>query len=73
MGISNEKDLYYRCYLLPFCFYYNTLYLKLDVEYDINIFMPIELKSEITCPESSFKKTEQIPTNSCQFFYECSN
>jgi hypothetical protein len=73
MEISNEKDVYYRCYLLPFCFYYNTLYLKLDVEYDINIFMAIELRSEITCPECSFKKTEQMQTNACQFFYECSN
>jgi len=68
MGISNEKDVYYRCYLFPFLFYYNTLYLKLDVEYDIKIFAAIELRSEITFPECSFKKTEQIPTNACQFF-----
>ena len=69
MGISNEKDVYYRCYLFPFLFYYNTLYLKLDVEYDKKIFVAIELRSEITFPECSFKKTEQIPTNACQFFF----
>ena len=68
MGISNEKDVYYRCYLFPFLFYYNTLYLKLDVEYDKKIFVAIELRSEITFPECSFKKTEQKPTNACQFF-----
>jgi hypothetical protein len=40
----------------------------LDVEYDKKIFVAIELRSEITFPECSFKKTEQIPTNACQFF-----
>ena len=64
MGISNEKDVYYRCYLFPFLFYYNTLYLKLDVEYDIKIFAAIELRSEITFPECSFKKN-RANTNKC--------
>lgn len=29
------------------------------------------LISEITCPKCGHKKTETMPTNSCQFFYEC--
>ena len=33
----------------------------------------IELNSTITCPECGFKKEEKMPTDSCQFFYECSN
>ncbi len=30
-------------------------------------------KSIITCPECGHKKTEVMPTESCQFFYECEN
>ena len=29
------------------------------------------LKSEITCPNCGHKKVEDMPTNACQFFYEC--
>ena len=31
------------------------------------------LKSEITCPNCEHKKVEDMPTNACQFFYECEN
>ncbi|MDF0533628.1 GDCCVxC domain-containing (seleno)protein [Shewanella sp. A32] len=31
------------------------------------------LTSEITCPECGFKKQEQMPTNACIFFYECTS
>ncbi len=31
------------------------------------------LKSEITCPNCGHKKVEEMPTNACQFFYECDN
>ncbi len=31
----------------------------------------IELFSELTCPECGHKKTEEMPTDACQFFYEC--
>ncbi|MDA1089494.1 MAG: GDCCVxC domain-containing (seleno)protein [Proteobacteria bacterium] len=27
--------------------------------------------SELTCPECGHKKTEEMPTDACQFFYEC--
>jgi len=33
--------------------------------------MKIELKSTITCPECGYKKEEEMPTDACQFFYEC--
>ena len=33
--------------------------------------MEIQLKSEITCPICGHKKIEEMPTNACQFFYEC--
>ncbi|PCK08738.1 MAG: hypothetical protein COA42_07460 [Alteromonadaceae bacterium] len=33
----------------------------------------IELNSEIICPECRHKKTEEMPTNACQWFYECEN
>ncbi|NJW55893.1 hypothetical protein HC174_02860 [Salinimicrobium sp. CDJ15-81-2] len=30
-------------------------------------------ESEITCPRCGHKTTEEMPTGSCQFFYECEN
>jgi len=35
--------------------------------------MEIQLKSEITCPNCGHKKVEEMPTDACQFFYECEN
>ena len=31
----------------------------------------IELNSTITCPECGHNKIEEMPTNACQWFYEC--
>jgi hypothetical protein len=31
----------------------------------------IQLNSTITCPECGHGKTEEIPTNACQWSYEC--
>lgn len=31
-----------------------------------------KLLSTITCPECGTLKTETMPTNACQFFYDCS-
>ena len=31
----------------------------------------IQLDSEITCPHCSHKKLETMPTDACQWFYEC--
>lgn len=31
----------------------------------------IELRSEITCPECGYRKTETMPVDACQFFYQC--
>lgn len=35
--------------------------------------MKIELQSTITCPECGHKKEETMPTDACQYFYECEN
>ena len=35
--------------------------------------MEIQLKSEITCPECGFRKTEEMSTNACQYYYDCEN
>ncbi|PKL80089.1 MAG: hypothetical protein CVV25_05785 [Ignavibacteriae bacterium HGW-Ignavibacteriae-4] len=35
--------------------------------------MEIKMKSEITCPKCGYKKIEEMPTEACQFFYECEN
>jgi hypothetical protein len=31
----------------------------------------IILKSTITCPECGYKKEEEMPTDACQYFYDC--
>jgi hypothetical protein len=31
------------------------------------------LESRLTCPHCGFQKTEMMPTDACQFFYECEN
>lgn len=31
----------------------------------------IELMSTITCPECGKSETEEMPTDACQWFYEC--
>ncbi|WFE69195.1 GDCCVxC domain-containing (seleno)protein [Thiomicrospira sp. R3] len=31
----------------------------------------IEINSTLTCPECGNSKTEQMPTDACQYFYEC--
>jgi len=33
----------------------------------------IILKSVLTCPLCGHKKDEEMPTDACQFFYECEN
>lgn len=32
-----------------------------------------KLLSKITCPECDFTKEEEMPTDSCRFFYICAN
>ena len=31
----------------------------------------MQLKSTIRCPECGYEKEERMPTDACQFFYEC--
>ena len=33
----------------------------------------VELESTITCPKCGHRKKETMPTDACQFFYECEN
>uniref|UniRef100_UPI003F491574 GDCCVxC domain-containing (seleno)protein n=1 Tax=Cupriavidus taiwanensis TaxID=164546 RepID=UPI003F491574 len=33
----------------------------------------IQLESILTCPQCGFAKKELMPTNACQFYYECGN
>jgi hypothetical protein len=46
---------------------------KLNNSLKTRHFMTVTLISEITCPYCGFKKTEVMPTDACQFFYECTN
>ncbi|MGD0635931.1 MAG: GDCCVxC domain-containing (seleno)protein [Beijerinckiaceae bacterium] len=33
--------------------------------------MQLELRSEIKCPHCGHRKVETMPTDACQFFYQC--
>ena len=33
--------------------------------------MPVLLESTLTCPSCGATKAETMPTNACQYFYEC--
>lgn len=33
--------------------------------------MTFELRSTLTCPECGGRTTETMPTDACQYFYEC--
>ncbi|MEX1238772.1 MAG: GDCCVxC domain-containing (seleno)protein [Cyclobacteriaceae bacterium] len=35
--------------------------------------MKIILESKIICPECRHEKTETMPVDACQYFYECEN
>ena len=35
--------------------------------------MEVILQSTITCPACSYSQTLEMPTDACQFFYECPN
>ena len=35
--------------------------------------MKIITTSIVTCPECGHQKEEEMPTDACQFFYECKN
>lgn len=35
--------------------------------------MEVMLQSKITCPKCGHEKLESMPTNACQFFYDCEN
>jgi len=32
---------------------------------------PVILQSTLTCPECGHQKTETMPTDACQYFYDC--
>jgi rubredoxin len=36
-----------------------------------NAGVTVELQSTITCPECGHSETETMPTDTCQFYYEC--
>lgn len=33
----------------------------------------VTLESTLTCPECGFSKSETMPTDACQWFYECTH
>ncbi|MEB2780563.1 GDCCVxC domain-containing (seleno)protein [Algoriphagus sp. C2-6-M1] len=35
--------------------------------------MKIIMESTITCPQCGYQKDEKMPTDACQYFYECKN
>ena len=35
--------------------------------------MKIELSSTLTCPQCGHEQVEEMPTDACQWFYDCAN
>lgn len=35
--------------------------------------METKTKAKLTCPECGFAREVEMPTNACQFFYQCTN
>jgi hypothetical protein len=33
----------------------------------------LEEYSKLTCPKCAYETTERMPTNACQYYYECGN
>ncbi|MDF1696992.1 MAG: GDCCVxC domain-containing (seleno)protein [Saprospiraceae bacterium] len=70
LALSNELESYSGMLMVLAVFlltyggyqYYKTKQMK-----------EVVLESTITCPECNHAKTETMPTNACQFFYECEN
>ena len=48
-------------------------YLKISRKNKNTLKNNLILMSEITCPFCEHKHIEEMPTDACQFFYECSN
>lgn len=40
---------------------------------DVPVASNIVLTSVITCPSCGHQKTERMPTDACQYFYECTH
>jgi hypothetical protein len=34
-------------------------------------FMSVATEAKLTCPECGHTETQEMPTDACQFFYEC--
>lgn len=51
-------------------YYRNKLHGNCDT-YTIYNGKSVELKSTLTCPNCGYSKDEIMPTDACQFFYEC--
>lgn len=57
--------------------FFDTLTFEEPLQVDVIITLKMETKviavSTITCPACSFSKEEEMPTDACQYFYECEN
>jgi len=35
------------------------------------VYLTMQLRSTLTCPKCSYQAVETMPTDACQFFYDC--
>ena len=40
---------------------------------ETNMATPVQLASVLRCPQCGFEKEETMPTDACQFFYQCTH
>lgn len=53
-----------------------TVYIRVNAamsEMEMNPMPNVVLESTLTCPQCGFRKGETMPTDACQYFYECTN
>lgn len=68
-GLEGFSGVFMALGIGALCFgiyqYYNRTNMSANKE--------VVLQSTLTCPECGNQKEETMPTNACQFFYECDN
>lgn len=57
-----------RSYPITVAMLWNTVMIEPDLQ-----LTSINTRSEITCPECGHTTSEEMPTNACIYFYECTS
>jgi hypothetical protein len=73
MGISSGLEKYSGIFVAISLGYLGFGIYQYKNKNDMSLNKVAILQSTITCPECGNRKEETMPTNACQYFYECEN